>query len=103
MKRKLLTTTLAVLAVVLLSFGVSACVKNAHHYVKNVVEPGCEQGYTEYVCSSCGESYREDYVDAHHSVSKVEEVLPTCSKDGHTAYYLCLNCGKMFSDENGKK
>lgn len=63
MKRKLLTATLAIFAMVCLSFGLSACVQNAHHYVKTVVEPGCNQGYTEYVCSSCGESYREDFVD----------------------------------------
>ena len=33
-----------------------------------------------------------------HQINKVDEVLPTCSKEGSRAYYQCSKCGKKFSD-----
>ena len=36
-----------------------------------------------------------------HSLNKIEEVEPTCTKDGNRAYWKCSKCGKLFSDENG--
>lgn len=37
-----------------------------------------------------------------HTITKIEERLPTCTENGNKAYYTCSNCGKIFSDENGE-
>lgn len=37
-----------------------------------------------------------------HTITKVEERLPTCTENGNKEYYTCSNCGKIFSDENGE-
>lgn len=46
----------------------------------------------------------EDYAEidpnpgCKHKLTKVEAVLPTCSKEGHNPYYECSICGKKFND-----
>ena len=39
--------------------------------------------------------------DCEHQMSRVEQALPTCSKEGHKAYYQCSVCGKKFNDSLG--
>lgn len=41
--------------------------------------------------------------DCEHEIKRVEEVLPSCSKEGHKAYYECSKCGKKFNDFLGKE
>lgn len=58
-----------------------------HNYVLEVTEPTCiEQGYTTYTCTSCGDTYTSDYVDAlgHTAGDIIEEnyVAPTCTANG---------------------
>lgn len=36
-----------------------------------------------------------------HSMSYVEAKAATCTEDGHSAYWTCTECKKMFSDEAG--
>ena len=37
----------------------------AHEYTSSVKEPTCtEKGYTEYICKNCGNTYRDNYVNA---------------------------------------
>ena len=36
-----------------------------------------------------------------HDLISVEKKAPTCDEAGHAAYYLCSNCGRMFSDVSG--
>ena len=64
-----------------------------------IVAPTCtEEGYTVYICQSCGDSYRADQTDAvgHEYIS--EEVEPTCTEDGYTIYE-CTRCGNSYESE----
>ncbi|MBQ1413604.1 MAG: hypothetical protein IIY93_10490, partial [Clostridia bacterium] len=36
-----------------------------------------------------------------HKLTPVEEVPATCEADGHTAYWMCDGCGRIFSDAAG--
>lgn len=36
-----------------------------------------------------------------HNMSYIERVEPTCTANGNIAYYKCLNCNRLFSDEEG--
>ena len=71
-----------------------------HAYAKGeIVAPTCtEEGYTVYICQSCGDSYRADQTDAvgHEYIS--EEVEPTCTEDGYTIYE-CTRCGNSYESE----
>ena len=45
--------------------GMVACEPTAHTYVKEVTAPTClDDGYTTYICSTCGHIYVGDHVDA---------------------------------------
>ena len=62
-----------------------------HLYCENVYEPTCtEQGYTEYVCSCCGDSYRDGYVD---SLGHDYEVT---SQSDEYIVYTCIRCGDSY-------
>lgn len=70
---------------------------HTHSYLFTYISPTCtEKGYTLCVCK-CGESYKEDYVDAlgHAYVKTVVE--PTCETKGHTDY-TCSACGDAYTD-----
>ena len=36
-----------------------------------------------------------------HELVKTEAKAPTCTEDGHTAYWTCVSCSKVFADANG--
>ena len=72
-----------------------------HLYCENVYEPTCtEQGYTEYVCSYCGDSYRDGYVDSlGHDYGEWKTVTEaTCSQYGEEISY-CTRCDEYQSRE----
>ena len=72
-----------------------------HHYVvSKTVAPSCtEQGYTIYVCSSCGATKREDFVAGTGHKYEVSEVIrPTCTEQGYTIY-KCSACGATKRDD----
>ena len=72
-----------------------------HLYCENVYEPTCtEQGYTEYVCSCCGDSCRDGYVDSlGHDYGEWETVTEaTCSQYGEEISY-CTRCDEYRSRE----
>lgn len=72
-----------------------------HLYCENVYEPTCtEQGYTEHVCSYCGDSYRDGYVDSlGHDYGEWETVTEaTCSQYGEEISY-CTRCDEYQSRE----
>lgn len=77
------------------------CGKNhIHNYVESIIEPTCEEeGYTLYVCQSCGYSYTDNYVDekGHYwdNASIIKE--PTCLEDG-SVKYNCMNCDEVKYD-----
>ena len=79
-------------------------------YGATCTEPGLDPYWT---CSRCGKSYADaagstettakNQVTAAlgHDMTKIEEVAPTCTENGHNAYWTCNRCGKIFSDEAG--
>jgi uncharacterized repeat protein (TIGR02543 family) len=66
-----------------------------HDYVKiAVVEPTCtNDGYSQWVCSICNDTYQDDVVlaTAHDYSIKIENQIPTCTGNGLTRWY-CSNC-----------
>ena len=73
-----------------------ACV---HEYGEGIVHaPTCTaEGYTEYVCTLCGESYKDDFTDrAEHAYSEVV-IEPTCTHEGYTTHF-CTVCGYEYTD-----
>lgn len=68
-----------------------------HDYKAKKVEPTCtKKGYTAYACA-CGESYRDDYVDAKGHQYKETKVEPTETTDGYT-HHECQVCGDAYND-----
>lgn len=73
-----------------------ACV---HEYGEGIVHaPTCTaEGYTEYICTLCGESYKDDFTDrAEHTYSEVI-IEPTCTHEGYTTHF-CMVCGYEYTD-----
>lgn len=65
-----------------------------HSYTKEVIAPTCsQQGYTEYTCERCGDSYKDDFTDttAHSFTYYVSDGNATCTKDG-TKTASCDRC-----------
>lgn len=67
-----------------------------HEYETTTIEPTCtQQGYTESVCTLCGNRYQDCYTEATgHRFADIV-VSPTCTEQGFTAH-LCLDCGYQF-------
>lgn len=66
-----------------------------HRYKTQTVYPNCtEGGYLEYVCSVCGDSYREDFTDpkGHTFGEWIFAKDPTATEDGEM-YRECSACG----------
>lgn len=52
-------------------------------------------------CKECG--YVIQPAKGHiHRLTKVEAREPTCTSVGNLSYYLCSDCGKSYSDKDGK-
>ncbi len=70
-----------------------------HTYVDTVVPPSCETGgYTEHVCSVCGNNYRDAYTDnIRHDYAVTEEAEATCTTDAYRIYE-CTYCGDRYID-----
>lgn len=61
----------------------------SHYYVEqSVTNPTCEEkGYTTYICVSCSDVYKDDYVPALGHVDYVKQIVdPTCTEYGYTIY-----------------
>lgn len=55
-----------------------------------------EQGLRYYVCTECGEVYKDYYTKGHNTVSKTKlSVGSTTCDDGVDMYYECKDCGKI--------
>ena len=68
-----------------------------HDYTATVIAPTCEAaGYTENVCSDCGDFYISDITDAlGHDMQPIPDKAPTCTEDGHTGGVACARCDKV--------
>lgn len=77
---------------------------NGHKYDDTVTPPTCtDGGFTTYVCSVCGDTYKDDEVDCtgHKFDKDVKGKEPTCREEGYTAYVVCSVCG--VEDPENKK
>ena len=81
--------------------GGSVKVDCKHEYGAGVVTaPTCtEQGYTTYTCSKCGNSYKDNYVDAtgHSYDAGVVTKEPTCTEEG-VKTFTCRACGDTYTE-----
>ena len=70
-----------------------------HKYVDTVVEPTCtEKGYTNHVCTNCGDSYTDSETAAKgHDHNKFETIPPTETTAGYDKH-TCTVCGDFFID-----
>jgi len=68
---------------------------HTHSYTSAVTAPTCtEQGYTTYTCSGCGNSYKDNYVDAlGHAYGEPEFIG---RDEGHS--YTCTRCGEVKTE-----
>lgn len=60
-----------------------------------VVTVSCAVGLT--ACNLFGEE-----TSHKHQMQHVDAVAATCTEDGNTEYWYCSDCGKYFSDAEGK-
>ena len=73
---------------------------SGHSYETAVTDPTCtEEGYTTYTCSVCGDTYKDDYVDALGHKYDAVATAPTCTEDGYTTY-TCSVCGDSYVDDH---
>ena len=72
------------------AFILEAIPVSEHEYVATTISATCaEEGYTEYKCADCGDSYITDVTSAlGHDFGEWEEVTPpTCSEEGERVRY----------------
>ena len=72
--------------------------KISHTYSSYVIAPTCTaEGYTEHVCTFCGDSYKSNFTDiiAHDLEDTI--VAPTCTEKGYTLH-TCKNCDYSVKD-----
>ncbi len=62
--------------------------------------PNCVSSAT---CQVCGYVVAKIDSNIHKEIVKVDAKAPTCTVDGNKEYYQCTDCGKKFSDAEGKK
>ncbi len=68
--------------------------KLSHSYVASVVKPTCEEnGYTLYVCSECGDSFKGDFVSFTGHEFSERIIAPSCEEEGYLLR-KCERCGK---------
>ena len=77
--------------------------KHEYEFSEHLKEPTCtEDGKDLYKCKYC-DATKEVVVKAKgHKMTAYPAKDPTCTEDGNSAYWYCENCGKYFSDADGK-
>ena len=75
--------------------------------VRNAKKATCtEEGYTgDVCCEGCGEKFSvgEKTPALGHKMLKVEKKEATCTTNGTEAHYSCMNCKKLYRDEQGTR
>ena len=80
-------------------------------------DPTCtEEGNNAYyTCGICGRVYKDELAREQttvqdetlaalgHTMEKTEAAAATCTESGHSAYFTCTVCGKLYLDEKGEK
>ena len=69
-----------------------------HEYEKSTTPPTCtEEGYTTYVCTKCGDTYKDDVVEPlGHNYNDIV-TAPTCTAEGYTTH-TCQRCNNSYTD-----
>ncbi len=77
--------------------GIVPEIGHTHKHNANVVDPTCkEQGYTIYTCS-CGDSYKDKYVNAlGHKEITLQGKKATCEEQGLTEGKKCSVCNEVL-------
>ena len=73
-----------------------------HDYTETVVPSTCVvKGYTEHVCSKCGDSYKDnEQALADHTYVGVETKKPGCETKGEMTYTCSVEgCGESYTEE----
>ena len=82
----------------------SHVVTEKHTFNKHIALPTCwEEGVTTYTCNGCGYEYSETVDKVPHVLTKVSAISATCTTSGHSAYYKCSECFKLFKDSKATK
>lgn len=50
-------------------------------------------------CSKCEATTEVTVIPAAHNLTKTDAKAPTCTEDGHLAYWKCSECQKLFKNE----
>ncbi len=79
---------------------VDACMHQATEGADVVVAPTCtKQGYTEHLCSVCGKTYKDTYVNAtgvHKPIESTTQIIaPKCKEQGYTQS-TCNMCNQIY-------
>ena len=76
-----------------------------HSYTDTVISPTTEaEGYTEHVCSRCGDTYRDSYVEklqtehTHSFDDGVVTIEPTCTQPG-VKTFTCVRGDDSYTEE----
>lgn len=74
-------------------------VKAQHNFeAVETTNPSCGEYRTKLVCSVCGETnYQIVSTEAHSSISKYDEVLPSYFYDGYIAHFKCNYCNALLT------
>ncbi len=73
--------------------------KLGHSYTETVIKPTClEKGYTNHVCSVCGDSYKDSETDIIPHDYEEKETPATCLENGEKKF-VCKNCGDTKTEE----
>ncbi len=100
MKKKLITTLLALTATATCATAFTACgaFSHEHSYTEKVKAPTCTtKGYTLHTCTGCGDNYKDNYTETISHVYIESVVQPTCTQQGYTLH-TCQSCGDNYKD-----
>ena len=59
-------------------------------------------GEQKFTCTGCGRTKTEKIDALNHKMTLTPATAATCTEPGNSEYYTCGNCGKFFSDVDGK-
>ena len=57
-----------------------------------------DKGEATRVCAGCGEKETKELPATEHKLISVPAEAATCTEPGHTVYYTCSHCDKLFAD-----
>lgn len=81
--------------------GISNGVQNKHEHGWVFVKthnPTCiDDGYDEYICEGCEETFKDAFVNKLGHEYTIQVVDPTCTEDGYTIH-TCNRCGDTYND-----